>query len=87
MTITKSTGPWTVWDTGFSFIVAPSDPKSHPHINAAVQIEGVRRWPTGRATPAQIEGMMRSAWNYANEMNAKAKAGQNTPKQARTTGG
>ena len=72
--LNKCTGPWTVWDTGFAYVVAPTRPGSHPHINAAVQIEGVRRWPTGRASAAQIDSMFRSAWDYCNELNAKEEA-------------
>ena len=69
--VRKTTGPYTVWDTGFAFVVAPTDPRSHPHINMAVHNEQVKRWPTGNATSDQIDSMFRSAWEYCNELNEK----------------
>lgn len=71
--VKKSAGPWTVWDTGFAYIVAPVNLDAlHPHINVAVQQGAQRRYSTANANGKEINRLFRKAWAYANEMNARA---------------
>lgn len=75
MKIKKTTGPWTVWDTGFHFIVAPAEPDGHPHPNVALQVSAVKSFCTGNImTDRQLRAQFKKAWNYANKLNAEAKA-------------
>jgi len=68
-------GPFTVWDTGFAFHVAPSEEwlHGHPHINVAVLQGSVRRWSTSNANERQIAARYHVAWAYCLKLNAEVK--------------
>lgn len=68
-----SNGPFTVWDNGFSFIVAPRDPDGHPHPNMALQMSAVKSFHTGNLNSSQaINRQFRKAWKYCNKLNSEA---------------
>jgi hypothetical protein len=71
--IEMSDGIFTVWDTGFEFLVAPEYQEYHPHINASVLISARKGFPT---TSKYVDGVkdgigrqFRKAWRYANRLN------------------
>jgi len=67
--------PFTVWDTGFSYVVAPSEPEGHPHINMAVHLSCIKTFYTGNImTDKGMATQKRKARSYCRKLNRAQKA-------------
>lgn len=77
MKIKMSEGPWTVWDNGFSYIVAPSEvPATHPHPHVALHQNSIKEFSTASTkTSKELKALLKKAWDYANVLNVEAVKG------------